>query len=420
MNKNNFFSIIELNKEKLLTIFSSLFSVFGSIITYRILLNYFDLSSVGLVGIVNTLSFLCILFFVGPISHSVLRFFNGYLLNLEQGIFLNTLLQVIKKELIVYFFITIVSSVIFYFFYGFDGFIIVLFGFLVSINSALISTIINFFESNRKRSFSLIIESTLPWFKISLIIALLLFFKKDVKLVFIAQFIATLIYLLLFFYIMVKHFNIKKTNEIDQELILRIKKYSYPYKYWGLPYWLYQSSDKYLLAYFSTTQSIGYYTILYQFTYTPITIIFGAIMKYIQPKIFQNSSLVYINKYFRRYVVFYMFILLTAVIFSQFFLNDFVSFLLGKKIELKPLHVIILILASGLYSFSDLFSIYFNILLKNNLLIPLKIISSLFGVVINFVFIYFFGLNGAIFSILIYTFFILIWIIRKKIILLNE
>ena len=88
MNKNKFIAIIELNKEKLLTIFSSFFSVFGSIITYRILLNYFDLSSVGLVGIVNTLSFLCILFFVGPISHSVLRFFNGYLSNLEQGIYL--------------------------------------------------------------------------------------------------------------------------------------------------------------------------------------------------------------------------------------------------------------------------------------------------------------------------------------------
>jgi O-antigen/teichoic acid export membrane protein len=377
------------NREKIITLLSSMFNVLSSIVTYRILLNYFDLSSVGIVGIVNTMTFLCILFFVGPTSHSVLRFYNEYLKENKQSEFLNSLSQVLFKEFKYFSLITLCTTSFFYLYFDKETGEIVFLGFLISVSSSLISTIVNFFESNRIRIFSLIIDSTLPWFKVLVIILFIYNFEKDIKFVFIAQFIASFIYLVIACWVLIKYYKIKKTNKIDENLIVKIRKYSQPYKYWGLPYWLYQSSDKYLLVYFSSTQTIGYYTLLYQFTYTPITIIFGVLMKYLQPKIFQNNKIIYFKNAFNKYIVTYILIILVSAISSVLFLNQIVSFLLGKKIEFDNFHIIILILSSGLYGISDLFSIYFNLLLKNNLLIPLKVFSSIVGILLNIILIYF-------------------------------
>lgn len=413
---------LSLNREKILTLLSSLFNVSSNILTYRILLSYFDLSSVGIVGIVNTITFLCILFFVGPLSHSVLRFFNEYLQINKQSVFFSTLLRVVINELKYFVFVALVVIILFYFLTDNSNALTVFLGFSISIFSALISTVVNFFESNRIRVVSLLVDLTLPWFKLLLIFLLISNFKKDLNLIFLAQLIAVLVYFSVACLVVIKFYRIQRGFETDENLLNRINIYVRPYKFWGMPYWLYQSSDKYFMAYFSNTHLLGYYTILYQFTYTPITILLSVVMKYLQPKIFSDNNLDQLNKSIIKYVIIYVLIILFSFLFSILFLNKIVSFLLGEIIIFDYLSIGLLIIASGMYGIADLFSIYFNLLLKNHLLIPLKIISSLFGLLSNFIFIYFFNYKGVVLSIFLYSLLVLTWTIinRNTLIQYNE
>lgn len=66
--------------------------------------------------------------------------------------------------------------------------------------------------------------------------------------------------------------------------------YSWPFSVWGIFTWLQQSSDRWAMGMYGTTQDVGLYAVLFQLGYTPIGLITGMVMTLLGPILYQRSG----------------------------------------------------------------------------------------------------------------------------------
>jgi O-antigen/teichoic acid export membrane protein len=70
----------------------------------------------------------------------------------------------------------------------------------------------------------------------------------------------------------------------------QIWAYAWPFSCWGVFTWAQQSSDRWALAAFASTQEVGLYAVLFQLGYTPIAIATGMAVSFIGPILYQRSG----------------------------------------------------------------------------------------------------------------------------------
>ena len=70
----------------------------------------------------------------------------------------------------------------------------------------------------------------------------------------------------------------------------RIWSYSWPFSIWGIFTWAQQSSDRWALEVFASTQEVGLYAVLFQLGYTPIAMATGMAVSFIGPILYQKSG----------------------------------------------------------------------------------------------------------------------------------
>ena len=70
----------------------------------------------------------------------------------------------------------------------------------------------------------------------------------------------------------------------------RILKYSLPFASWGIFTWLQLSSDRWALQTFSSTQNVGFYTVLYQLGYYPLLMAASVFAQFAEPVLFRQAG----------------------------------------------------------------------------------------------------------------------------------
>jgi O-antigen/teichoic acid export membrane protein len=70
----------------------------------------------------------------------------------------------------------------------------------------------------------------------------------------------------------------------------QIWTYAWPFSCWGIFTWAQQSSDRWALQLFTTTDEVGHYAVLFQLGYTPIAIATGMALSFIGPILYQRSG----------------------------------------------------------------------------------------------------------------------------------
>jgi len=66
--------------------------------------------------------------------------------------------------------------------------------------------------------------------------------------------------------------------------------YSWPFSTWGIFTWAQQSSDRWALQAFASTQEVGQYAVLFQLGFTPIFLAGGLAMNFLGPVLYQRSG----------------------------------------------------------------------------------------------------------------------------------
>jgi O-antigen/teichoic acid export membrane protein len=70
----------------------------------------------------------------------------------------------------------------------------------------------------------------------------------------------------------------------------RLLRYAMPFTSWGLFTWLQITSDRWALQTFSSTQSVGFYAVLYQLGYYPLMMLTNVFVQFAEPVLFRQAG----------------------------------------------------------------------------------------------------------------------------------
>lgn len=180
-----------------------------------------------------------------------------------------------------------------------------------------------------------------------------------------------------------------------------IQKLAMNAAFWGGFVWIYQMSDKWLLNTFSTTADVGRYALIYQLAYVPAIMISGVVNALVSPILYNNEGR---DSLFLSKLIGWALLFLAIGILFYFYFGELVLKVIGGYDYINVAkYMPILFAAAVLYSIGDLFILKSMAEMKFNFVKNFKIIESLFGVLINAIGIYFYGIGGLVFSLLFYS-----------------
>jgi O-antigen/teichoic acid export membrane protein len=196
-------------------------------------------------------------------------------------------------------------------------------------------------------------------------------------------------------------------NKVWQQ---KIWKYSWPISTFGVFTWFQMASDRWALGLFRGTDEIGMYAVLFQLGYSPISVVTGMAVQFLEPIFFQksgdgNDSLRNANVSRLGLRLTSLALGLTTIAFcgslilhSQIF-EIFVDKKYRSVSDLFPW----MVLSGGIFSASQ--TIALNLMSQNKTyqMIPFKIMTALFGIVLNFCGGYYYGISGIVTANLIFS-----------------
>ncbi len=190
----------------------------------------------------------------------------------------------------------------------------------------------------------------------------------------------------------------------------KIWAFSWPFSIFGIFTWAQQSSDRWALEYFVTSGDVGQYAVLFQIGYTPTVFAVGIITSYLGPIIYQKSG-THKNQWQDIGVhnltlkVVFITLLLTAVAFvTTVIMHDWIFELLVSYEYRAKSHLLPwMVLSGGIFAASQVLAMKFISEMKSRDLMTVKIVTAIFGMVLNVISVIIAGLDGAVFGLLVFS-----------------
>lgn len=206
----------------------------------------------------------------------------------------------------------------------------------------------------------------------------------------------------------------------------QMQVYGWPFAVWGVFTWMQAVSDRWALQIFTNTSDVGYYAVLYQLGYYPVSLLSGLIMQFVIPLLFQKAGdgldedrMRYIYVAVRKLVAGTL--VLTGVgTLTAWFIHDHIFALLTGP-EYRPISWLLpwMVLAGGLFASGQMATLAQLSEKSTKVLISPKIGTAVTGVVFSLLGVYIFGLSGAVAAMVITMAIYLIWIIYASHLSLN-
>jgi O-antigen/teichoic acid export membrane protein len=206
----------------------------------------------------------------------------------------------------------------------------------------------------------------------------------------------------------------------DDQLLRKMWVYSFPFLTWGLIGGVQQSSARWALEIFESTEAVGLYSVLSQLGYVPVQIIAGMVMSFLMPILFarygdgtssvRNNN---VNKLINNIAIL-GFALTFLGVFVAAVLHSYIFQLLVNESYSSISHFLPwVVFAGGIFSIGVICASKLMGLMMTNELIPAAVGSSIIGIASAIVGVYYFALAGAVSSMIIHSISYLLWVVYK-------
>ena len=417
--KNKLKVIKKISYESFWVILGQAGGLVGGLFLVRILTEYLDPNQYSSLTLGLTISSLVNYILMGGIAVSAGRYYPIASSKNELTEYLKgTILLLKKATILVLIFLGIGSTTLLLLEADKWIFVVACAGFY-SIVSGYLLTIYDIQNAARLRKNIAILKILDSWVKMGVVYTLLEIYLPSASVVIISYIISTCFILLVQGIISNKleENNIHKANDEKVRIWYgTLVKHSLPFSWVGVFVWLQQVSDRWALEYFTSSEDVGLYSVVYQIGFTPVNILTSLVIGLIAPVLFQkmgdrtvqeknNSVNVLINK-----------IMLCGVsLVTLLFIICYNSHLLIFKILVSDKYLSYsfllpwIILISGLNAISQVI----NLKILGNMMVQEtvwpKIVSSLLGVLLNIIGAQYDGVRGVIIASTVYAVFYLIW-----------
>ena len=293
----NSIRIKRLGKEFFWTSFAQISTLIGSFIGIRLITELLSPTQYGELALGMTVSTFMQAIAFGPLGNGAFRFFSSAK---EEGFestksYFAALCRLAFYIICLLTFLAIIVTLVFGVFGSLDsfalGFTAFFFGLFLGLNN-LINSIQN---AARNRTIVALHQTFATFGRISLSTLLIICFGASSSRAMLGYALATIFVFLSQNYFLkrslMKKFNSKNLRTIEQsEWISKLTSYSWPFATWALLGWGRSASERWALDFFTSTKDVGIYSALYQVGYVPISLFFNMWLSFVNPVIYQRAG----------------------------------------------------------------------------------------------------------------------------------
>ncbi len=408
-----------LAKESSWIICGQIISILGSLILVRVLTTYLEPAQYGQLALGLTVAGFINQLVTGGIIGGIGRFYSIAVEKQDQGSYLKASQRLLfwTTAVVIILGLLLTASLMIMGDFRWAGLVvaIVFFSIFSSYNSALT----NIQNAARQRAIGVLHGALDACLKIIIIISLFYFFNITSILVIVGYFLSSMIVCASQFFFLRNTLLSHRAKVIDyRPWMSQIWAYSWPFSTWGIFTWLQQASDKWALEWFTTTDTVGSYAVLYQLGFVPVSLGSSLLLGLLGPIIYQRigeaqdrarvSDVFKITKNLSLLILFCAFLIF---VFTCYFHSFVFKILVDKRYGVNSYLLPWLVIASGFQSCHHIIGVRISALLKTKMIIIPQIFSAFLFCSLNLAGSYCFGLKGLIFSFVISSFILYIWIL---------
>jgi O-antigen/teichoic acid export membrane protein len=196
----------------------------------------------------------------------------------------------------------------------------------------------------------------------------------------------------------------------------RIWGYSWPFSTWGIFTWAQQSSDRWALEVFATTNDVGLYAVLFQLGYTPIVMATGLAMSFVGPILYQRSGdatsparNANVDRLAWRITLFCLALTLLGFLVALLLHRWIFGLLVAAEFRAVSHLLPWLVLAGGLFAAAQMLALKLMTDMKPAAMISAKIVTAVLGILFSVYGAWAGGLSGVVAAVLAFSVLHLAW-----------
>jgi len=403
--------------EVLIVSTNNLLQVFVNLWLLKFLSNGLDESNFGKLQLVNVACTIVNFIIYGPLNAAVQRYYSVASENREYDKYIVAIKRI--SVLTVYFvFLFFFPPLFFYFFISVNLSLIEI---LVSLCYLVLAgqniVFLGILTGGRNRVHVLVFQSADFMVKILMVYIFRLHLElHNVLLIFfIGSFCS---FLIGYYYCFHEPVSISVDEGVDV-WFSKLKAYALPFAKWGLLGWGQIFSERFFLKINSSIESVAHFSALFQIGYQSIVLIDNIITQVATPILYQMagpgisgsrliSYCIAVLKLILVKLIFYSLVASLIIYNSEFIVNSLTGPIYLKYIDYMPLFAI----SAILFIIAQTATLIVVSQLETNLLFAPKVYTALIAIACNYVFSFYLGLLGTVFSGVIFSIFYFIWIAK--------
>ena len=303
---------------------------------------------------------------------------------------------------------------------------VLVFSILSGYNSAL-SGVQN---AARQRAIVALHNGMNAWLKIAFAMGAVLWFGSDSTAVVMGYTLSALIITasqLVFLKRLMRRQGVSRSSESHEAWVRKMWQFSWPFSAFGIFTWAQQVSDRWALEAFATTQDVGHYAVVFQLGYAPIGMMTGLMMTFIGPILYQRSGAATdharnasVHSIVWRITQASIAVTVAAFSFTWFLHEWLFRWLVAEAFRDVSHFLPWVVLAGGLFAAGQMLSLKFMSEIRSRSLLQVKIVTAILGVLANVLGAWWFGIEGVLAGLVVYSSVYLLWMIYIARLYLNK
>lgn len=400
--------------EAFFTIGGRIVSIFLVVGTTKFLTTFLSEKDFGQLALYNSIATLPSLFYFGPLGQGIMRYLPVARENKEIAVFDREYNQLFRYGAAATMVIGVVAGIIFWHSNEKQWGIACLLIAILNVFNGINTYRYGLQNMARKRMLSLALETGSRVLQQMIAIGLLLMITDDPLIALMGYSIASFIFFFINQYYYRKTFL--QTNPAHKKTVEKmsghysrdILQYSWPFFLFGAMTWFQTASDRWALEVLRSTESVAQYSVLNQIGFQSIVLLFGSFSYFLFPILLNRAGNLqssaqfdaanHLNNWYLGFNIAFC-----GVFFLLFWWFGPAVIRLLSSEQYVPVAKLLpfMVIAGGLFVFGQNYSNRFALSMQTGLLVYPKIVTAVIGVLLNILFVNYFGLQGLVTAVII-------------------
>lgn len=403
-----------LAREGFWIIIGQLFTIFGSLYFIKIITTKLEPSLFGSVSLLLSVSTFFSQVLYGGVGSGVARFFSVAEIKMDLlGYFEKSKQIVFKTSMFLFGFGVLAVLLLLIFGYG-NIVLLTVYIIFITVLNGIISVLNNFQNSARQRAIVALHNGLGVILKIILALFLFSLFGANETNLLGAIFLSSVIVLisqLIFLRNRWKNkISIVGSTQSNYNWSSQIWAYAFSVILWSSFMALHQLSDKWALEYYNSLKDVGVYTVLFQLGYTPTLLIMTNILAFLSPIMYQRAGdgkdLIknkYVDSILTRLVWLTFLFSIIGFLIAYFLHREILTLIVSNSYLEYSYLLPFFVLSAGIFSAGQILNLKMESKIQVKEMVFIKISTSICAICSNFLLSAFYGINGVLASLFIYS-----------------